>query len=452
MQIIVEKNEYACSLVGKQKPVKGVEYRLFKYVKKCKIDQGYLLFNTLIGEMVFISDEEEKQFSLNFCDNPNYLDLITKYYFVPIDFNDLLLMQQFSQINESINSIWTDVPLTNFTILTTTDCNARCFYCYQSGCKHLSMSLKTAEQTARFIISKSRGKKIFLRWFGGEPLYNIPAIDKIIKILKNNNINFESKMTTNGYLFDEDVIHRAICEWHLKKVQITLDGTENIYNRVKNYINNDTNAFIRVTDNIEMLLKNDIQVRIRMNLDKHNADDLFFLCDYLISRYGKYEKFTSYVHLLFDDSCIAVRNHSTSENEELAKICRQLNEKLSKHKQNNFSLDFEVRYRNHCMADMDCAIMILPDGKLSKCDHFLDEKTVGNIYSGITNYDVVSEFKKVSTVCDECDECVYRLCCSNLDYCSGKRTHCSDFDKIQRDEVFERKMIAYYRKIKGSKR
>ena len=67
-------------------------------------------------------------------------------------------------------------------------------------------------------------------------------------------------MISNGYLFNDDTIKEAKEEWQLTKVQITLDGTEQIYNRCKAYIYKDVNAYRRVIGNIHLLQDADIHV------------------------------------------------------------------------------------------------------------------------------------------------------------------------------------------------
>ena len=65
----------------------------------------------------------------------------------------------------------------DLTILTTTDCNARCHYCYEKGIQKEHLSLRTQQRIIDIIKEQfSRGKRIHISWFGGEPLL---ALDKI---------------------------------------------------------------------------------------------------------------------------------------------------------------------------------------------------------------------------------------------------------------------------------
>lgn len=51
-------------------------------------------------------------------------------------------------------------------------------------------------------------------------------------------------MTSNGYIFNDELVEKAKNEWKLKNIQITLDGTRDVYNKAKNYYSeNDSNIY-----------------------------------------------------------------------------------------------------------------------------------------------------------------------------------------------------------------
>ena len=82
----------------------------------------------------------------------------------------------------------TNKPCDDFfklTILTTSNCNARCYYCYENGIKKEDMSLDTAKKIVELIKEHHKNKRIFINWFGGEPLYNAEIISYISNELKN---------------------------------------------------------------------------------------------------------------------------------------------------------------------------------------------------------------------------------------------------------------------------
>ena len=110
-------------------------------------------------------------------------------------------------------------------------------------------------------------------------------------------------MISNGYLMDAKLAKKAFNEWHLSNIQITLDGTEEVYNKTKRYIyKDDPNPFKTVINNIHELLKNNILVSIRLNCGTHNIEDLKNLILYLREEFKDVNKGLSvYVHELFDE-------------------------------------------------------------------------------------------------------------------------------------------------------
>ena len=61
-------------------------------------------------------------------------------------------------------------------------------------------------------------------------------------------------MISNGYLFDDTIIEKSVNDWNLNSVQVTLDGTEEVYNKIKSYICHDLiSPFMRVIENIEKI-------------------------------------------------------------------------------------------------------------------------------------------------------------------------------------------------------
>lgn len=81
-----------------EKRAEGQSYRLMTYVVQQPIDDGVLLYNTLTCSLVLLT-----------------------------------LLKPAAK------------AITNYTILTTTGCNARCFYCYEKGTKPVTMTAETAD-------------------------------------------------------------------------------------------------------------------------------------------------------------------------------------------------------------------------------------------------------------------------------------------------------------------
>lgn len=417
MKEIIKSNILCTSILGKQKYDIGIKYRFFKYVLKYPCDNGVLLLNTLTLQMFYIENEVYQElFSLRFLNE--FQILVNNYFLVPDEFDDSKIKNETLRLLNCFNTFPAN-EYTHFTIMPTMDCNARCFYCFEHGAKRNSMTEKTANDVADFICKKSNGKTVSIQWFGGEPLYNTQAIDIISKKLISKGISFKTRMISNGYLFSEDNIKKAKDYWNLKYVQITLDGTEEIYNRIKAYIyKTDESAFVRVLNNIELLLKNNIRVLIRLNMDKHNKDDLYNLIDALDVRFSRYKNNLSiYVWLLYNSRLNNSKKRSDEERSQLMETLFGIEEYI-KDKDLHLKSTLKDEYKLYsCIADCDYAVTILPDGKIGKCDHYSSEKNIGDIYNDNIDNEMIDYWK---TKCDPvslCQDCPISPQCIKLKHC-----------------------------------
>ena len=455
MKQIYEPHGATICLLGPQKVSERI-YRPLTYIFKCIVEDGMLVYNVLTRELLLLNKEEIDYLDkTDNIDNQITRDLINKWFLVPLENNDAKLRRQVRGLLTSVVYSNISAPIKVFTILPTTDCNARCFYCFELGRSRKFMNEKTANDVADYIINASKGNSdINLRWFGGEPLYNAKIIDIICRKLKNCNVSYTSEIISNGYLFDDENVFKAASLWNTKSVQITLDGTEDIYNKCKAYIYRDgKSAFKIVTDNIERLLKADILVKIRMNMDNHNEKDLYHLADLLFKRFGKYKKFFAYVHLLFEDSGKVQMERNDIERHNMIQKFFDFEDYLKDHQSNFPKKTVKALIQYHqCMAD-DCAtVTIMPDGELGKCEHYSDSDFWGSIYSDKIDQGALDEFKRFKYLGEECDKCILYPLCYQLIRCPQTiPDRCDEIDKKLHYRNIERTIRETYRIYKENK-
>ena len=156
---------------------------------------------------------------------------------------------------------------TYYIVCPTTGCNARCYYCFEKGAVQKRMDSKTAEAVAKYIVENHDPEHLVIQWFGGEPLLEPGIISYIADYLHKHGVQFDSKIITNGYLLNDDVIEQAVTKWNVKIIQITIDALGEEYNKIKDYVYTSGNPFEVVMDNIKKCLAAEVNIRIRINFN-----------------------------------------------------------------------------------------------------------------------------------------------------------------------------------------
>lgn len=428
------------SVISNNIPKGEYTYRKISYIKIIEYKDKILAYNLLTDQLVEISKLE---YSIIKNDQFNYNEILKElkenYFIVPISFNDKKLADSLFRIYSSFYNKTKKA----YTILPTTVCNARCYYCFELNKEYHSMDTDMANNVAEFINKDSISNDIDIHWFGGEPLCNVKAIDIICSKLKSLGKNIKSSMTTNGSLFTDDIVNKAINLWNLKNVQITLDGTKDVYNKIKAYANI-YNAFEQVDKNIERLLNNNVAVRVRLNVSLDNAEDLKQLCKYLASKYKKNRLFSVYTFMVlnhrnnkpyidYDKKCII--NKMIEINDYLFDSGIGMRDILKRKYQPNF-----------CMADNDKHLVIYPNGKVGKCEYFISENFIGDIYNNHLCTSISDDWKFLKKNKCNCSNCLHYPRCFELDKCPNCFESCDEFDINLKDYLLEKRIINTYEK------
>lgn len=426
---------------GKQK-IKDCQYRLMKYTISENCDDGLLLHNVITGELVLL-DENEKSLLDNLpCKaDEKYFELIEKHFLVPIDFDERKIVGQLRQL---LTLLEKKGNITGYTILPTTYCNARCFYCYECDFKHVHMTEEIAHDAVQYMIKHSGGEKISIGWFGGEPLVGVKIISQISRELTENGVEFSSSMISNGALFNEKLVDEAKILWNLKRVQITIDGTEKIYNEVKDYISMKGSPYLTVLNNIRMLSKAGIKVSIRINLGFHNVDDTKKLIEELCERFSDCENVSMYVHELYENEGAEPTKYTDEQRDYITNKVNDFNRFVLEHGKYFEKRGLPKLKNSYCMADNDGAVIINPDGVLTKCEHCSSVDGFGTIYSDEYDKANLAQFKKYRDIVD-CYDCpLYPKCCI-LDKCL-QFTACSKPKRENQIELVRKNMLYIWTK------
>lgn len=424
MITLVEPKPHIDRLWGKQRVEEGRRYRLMRYVFRVNHDGKVLLHNVVTGRLVVLDQAEADMLGSlpsDFC--PEMEPLITEHYLVPEDYDEHRQAVNLKRILHQLLPAQPaeDSAITNYTILPTTACNARCYYCYECDVRKVTMTERTADDTVRFITEHcGPEKKVNIRWFGGEPTVAAGRIDQICEGLHNRGVRLVSNMTTNGYLFDDTMVSKAKRLWNLREVMISVDGTEKHYNEIKDYVNAQDNPYQRVLRNVELLLNHGIQVNLRMNFDVGNYPDFMDLLAEARVRYGHHRLLHVYAFPVkgeYPDKTGEVHHGGLAWS--VDKLV-ELNDAASAAGFFRRSNELPSLFFANCAAGNPASMVITPEGNLARCTGIFDRKDqfVGTVSAGFTEQNYCDAWRHLADPA-KCTDCTLYPGCILIEGCPG---------------------------------
>lgn len=442
MKTILEAEEKIAQVWGYPKP-KDTEYRLMKYLLRYDCQDGVLLHNVVTRHLVLLSETEATFIDgLPAKPSESVQTLIANHFLVPIDYDEYKAINQLRAI---FKRRYTGDAINHYIILPTTYCNARCFYCYESGFPHVHMTEETGRKLINYIEEHHQGKDILLSWFGGEPLVGIKRIDQITQGLKDRGITFSSKMISNGYLFNEEIVERSVDQWKLNHIQITLDGTEEVYNKVKAYSDVSGNPFEQVLRNIDLLSDKGVFVTIRLNLDFYNKDNIRLLIEELGERFSGNEHVTVYLNMLFNNEGFDPISRTQDETSVLVEIIEEYSKRLRELKIGGHDRSgIPVLEFSQCMADNPHAVEVQPDGSFCRCEHESILDSYGSIDRGVFDEQKLKKWNETIERSDYCPECCFYPACYKLRNCMDSDTPCFDSFRLRFQKRQEERLYSVY--------
>jgi uncharacterized protein len=121
-------------------------------------------------------------------------------------------------------------PITALELIVTEDCNLRCAYCFEKDMiGRKKMSLKVAQAAIDLLFDYSQEENdLYITYFGGEPLLNIPLIKSITEYVEKkeelSGKKVEFGMTSNGILLNESMAEYLAR--HKINVLLSIDGSK----------------------------------------------------------------------------------------------------------------------------------------------------------------------------------------------------------------------------------
>lgn len=277
------------------------------------------------------------------------------------------------------------------------------------------MSEQVIEQTIKFIQREAiKFKKLRIYWFGGEPTVALPIMYKITNNLYNfcveNNISYKATMATNLSLINIFNYKTIIDNLHLDKIEFAFDGIGQQHNKIKNYNKPEFDAFNHNLQMLDILLKNNITVLMRLNSDKRNFDGLLHLLDELCERYKSYSNFKPYWAMIFPTETYKDTQDIIHSYEYANYILRVIHV-IQKHGAGMDAYPLR-RSINNCYGTNPNSIVIGVDGILTKCQSCPSSstQTIGSVFEGVQRNDTYKKWIYENLIPD-CQRCsIFPIC------------------------------------------
>ena len=319
--------------------------------------------------------------------------------------------------NRAYRLLDTDTPDSLVMVIAPTlACNYKCVYCFENGREsYCSMDDKTISQVKEFVSDKVRElkslKQLRITWFGGEPLLAFPVIKNLsnffISLCADEGIEYRANIITNGRYLTEDKV-KVFSKMNIKRVQISFDGTEDIYCQKKMATPEDYKITVANIIDASKYLDNII---LRVNISDNNFGDAYKLVDELLGERGLAGK------IKISPAC-TIEGDSSERQTRYRKYIKE-ERRLRDYIETEYgSGSYHVRIP--CSRGAVCTLasknnfVIGPRGELYKCEHHVGRKEleVGHIEE--VDKDKLEDYKLVcSNVADDskCKTCsVYPVC------------------------------------------
>lgn len=388
--------------------IEGLETLIYNTFSKSLVHLSWNISHRQIEDLS--SDEIQILHSCNVIVNID-IDEQVKYW----ELHHLL-----RQIEYSIDAIY------RYNILTTTGCNARCFYCFEDGVEIKTMSPRTAEQVATYIYNNSlNDEMIELRWFGGEPLVNYKAIDIICSNLRKKGQLFYSTISTNGTLIGLPHIYNSLKKWNFKQVRLSFDGLKEEHNRRKNYLSIH-DAYTVTLENVDKLIAIGIETSIRLTFDENNLNDICKVAEVLIKKYKGNKLVKVYSRCIFEKLTTIAANNNLAQVKKLVEFKEFIDSLLFKNGLYDETKWQPIGYQpSFCAANNPNAVVIDPIGRLTSCETITPNTQFwGDITNGVTDDNEKNRWIEITPIKEKCKTCHFLPSCTTFSLCPNDYYDC----------------------------
>jgi len=272
-------------------------------------------------------------------------------------------IDEIESVKNLVTSIDQNDKIYELIINPTMNCNFKCWYCYETHIKDSKMSSSTIDKVIAFInniLDNKNLKQFHLSWFGGEPLLYfdktiLPLLKKIYPAVKLKGIEFSSNFTTNGLLINQKILTDCSL-FGVNHFQITLDGHRERHNKVR-FVNKERGSYDEIVSNIKLVLKNKINVTVRLNISEDTLNDK------LTEIINDFSDLTIQDKKFLNFSFHKVWQEEKNIENEMSKLINE----FKTNKLSTQTIDEVDHVRNSCYADKKNQATINYNGEVFKC-------------------------------------------------------------------------------------
>lgn len=386
--------------------MKNESLKISKYIIQKKVNDKWLIYNTLTRKKQYLNEKIEKYY--NDFHNSKEREIVEELVLNGFIVNP---EEELITLKDKRESVLNPTVL-RLIIIPTMKCNFQCKYCYE---KHSNTVMNEQIVNSIIMYVKKNIEKfsgVYISWFGGEPLLNMPIIRKISKsialICTMYKKMFMSGITTNGYLLSDEVIDELL-KYNFCHFQVTLDGPKETHDLSRPLIGG-YSTFDKIKNNLLNLKKkeNNFRLIIRINISKTNENKIIKFLDYLYELFGNDER----IEILLKN---VGRYSYNIENYNDYRDNTSLQDYIQYGRSIGLNMGRSLLFTGDsgfvCYASTNNTFLVDYDGKVKKCTVLLDDKI--NYYGRLdTNGELQKDLDYKEKVIDEkCLNCeIYPLC------------------------------------------
>lgn len=237
-----------------------------------------VIYSTRTGQALVIKQEVWSRLTtdrLELLDAADKDSLLKVKAIVPQEEDELLTIIQENKQNTDDSSVLYEV------IQVSANCQLGCDYCGQHHDKQQIPSSLYGALLDRIRLKASRKKysRLYIGWFGGEPLVGLRQIRELTPLLRqlaaDFGMGFGTKIVTNGMSLKEDIFFELTRELGVDHIEVTLDGIGEFHD-TRRITKQGGATFEIIFNNLLSILNhpefnpNQCSVSLRCNVDERN--------------------------------------------------------------------------------------------------------------------------------------------------------------------------------------